>query len=290
MENAPSHCILCGSTERRPLVIREPWHVHRCASCGLGFLDPRPSKDRIARLYSQEYCESHFAEGGRSGSREFKKRLGQETHRVRFFRGMKRRGRVLDMGCGYGYFLAACREYGYDVRGLDTSEWATRHAVEALHLPVTLGELDSVKLEPDGFDVVTMWHFLEHTPDPITALGKAREWLKPDGVLVVDVPNREGTDALAEGDDWVGWSLPYHFYHFTPDTLRRMLTKCGFRVVKSKDYHSDAVKMKLKRIPVVGLFARLISKMYSGHSIAMIARIDDARQVGGDPSSDSEPE
>ena len=274
MERAPEFCILCGCRDREPLIEKDSWHVYRCPSCGLGFLDPRPSKEDIVRLYDKEYCEDQFVEGGEADSPEFKKRLSLETHRIKFFRRKKGKGRVLDVGCGYGYFLASCRNnYGYDVQGLDISGWAAQHAAEKLGLSITVGEMDEVKLEPHNFDVITMWHFLEHMPNPREAIVKVSGWLKKDGILVIDVPNYQGTDALKNWKSWVGWQLPYHFYHFTPQNLRELLGICGFRVVKSKDYHSETVKAALKRIPVVSIFARLIAKMYSGHSIAVIAQL-----------------
>ena len=273
MERAPSSCILCGDKERKLLVKNEPWYIYGCASCGLGFLDPRPSKEDIAKLYDKEYCEDQFVEGGEVGSPEFMKRLSLETHRVRFFRGLKRKGKILDIGCGYGYFLAACRTmYGYDVHGLDLSDWAAQYAAERLGLSVTVGEIETVNLPPNSYDIITMWHFLEHTRDPREAILKAMELLKKDGFLVIDVPNYDGTDARKNWGNWVGWQPPYHFYHFTPHTLKRLLRLCGLCVLKEKDYHSETVKATLKRIPVVSIFARLISKMYSGHSLAVVAR------------------
>ena len=273
MERAPSSCILCGDKERKLLVKNEPWYIYGCASCGLGFLDPRPSKEDIAKLYDKEYCEDQFVEGGEVGSPEFMKRLSLETHRVRFFRGLKRKGKILDIGCGYGYFLAACRTmYGYDVHGLDVSDWAAHYAAERLGLSVTVGEIETVNLPPNSYDIITMWHFLEHTRDPREAILKAMELLKKDGFLVIDVPNYDGTDARKNWGNWVGWQPPYHFYHFTPHTLKRLLRLCGLCVLKEKDYHSETVKATLKRIPVVSIFARLISKMYSGHSLAVVAR------------------
>jgi 2-polyprenyl-3-methyl-5-hydroxy-6-metoxy-1,4-benzoquinol methylase len=276
MEKGPEFCILCGAKDRKSLIERDSWHVYRCSSCGLGFLDPRPSKQDISKLYSKEYCEDQFVEGGEVGSPEFKKRLSLETHRVRFFRGLKRKGKILDIGCGYGYFLEACRTmYGYDVHGLDVSGWAAHYAAEKLGLSVTVGEIDTVNLPPNSYDVITMWHFLEHTRDPREAILKAMDLLKKDGILVIEVPNYDGTDARKNWDNWVGWQPPYHFYHFTPQTLKQLLGTCGFLVVKSKDYHSETVKEALKRIPVVSIFARLIAKMYSGHSIVVIAKLDD---------------
>ena len=273
MEKAPEFCILCGARDRETLIKMDSWHVYKCSSCGLGFLDPRPSKEDIAKLYDKDYCEDQFVEGGEIGSPEFKKRLSLETHRVRFFRGLKRKGKILDIGCGYGYFLAACRTmYGYDVHGLDISGWAAHYAAEKLGLSLTVGEIDTVNLPPKSYDVITMWHFLEHTRDPRETILKAMDLLKKDGILVIDVPNYDGTDARKNWGNWVGWQLPYHFYHFTPHTLEKLLRLCGLCLLKAKDYHSETVKVALKRIPVVSIFARLISKMYSGHSIAVVAK------------------
>ena len=279
LERAPQSCILCSGEKRSILFQKGEWQVRVCDACGLGVLDPRPSAETLDRLYSQEYCEEHFVEGGEPGSAAFAKRISLEDHRIRFFRKFKKQGRVLDIGCGYGYFLAACREKGYQVHGLDFSEWAVRHARERLALDITVGPMDQVDLAEHSFDVVTMWHCLEHTPDPAAALMQIRRWLKADGLLVVDVPNRQGTDARKTWDDWVGWSLPYHLYHFTPGSLTQLLAQQGFTVIRSKNYHSESVKAALRPIPVLGLFARLVAKMYSGHSFAVVAKMEAAQKA-----------
>ena len=273
MERAPKICMVCGETDRKLLIKKDTWTVYRCTSCGHGYLDPRPSKDEIAELYNKKYCNEHFVEGGKLGTPEFDKRLSLETHRIKFFRGIKKEGKVLDIGCGYGYFLAACRKYGYDVQGLDFSDWAVQHAVKNVGIPVITGELNEVDLPAADFDVITMWHSLEHNPDPENAIIQSKKWLKEDGILIIDVPNHEGTDAQKYWENWNGWDLPYHFHHFTFETLKALLKTCGFCVIKTKNYHSEAVKMNLKRFPVISIFARLIAKMYSGHSVAVVAKL-----------------
>jgi predicted RNA binding protein YcfA (HicA-like mRNA interferase family) len=90
--------------------------------------------------------------------------------------------------------------------------------------------------------------------------------------LIVDVPNYEGTDAQKMWNDWSGWSLPYHLYHFTPDALVSMLESHGFKIIRTKNYHSEYIKDKLRQIPVISLFARLIAKRYSGTSFAVVAQ------------------
>ena len=273
MEKAEKICILCGMRNRQLLIKKDSWQVFRCSECGLGFLDPRPSQDEIEALYRSEYFSDHYDAGLDRDSPQFRKRIRAEKHRIRFIKRAKRSGHLLDIGCGYGYFLAACQKEGYQVNGSDVSEWAAQYAINILGLIVTIGEISTVTFRPHSFDIITMWHFLEHTPDPHLAVRKAKSWLKRDGILVVDVPNYEGTDARHIREKWDGWSLPFHFYHFTPQSLVRLLGMHGFEVIRKKSYHSEVVKEKLRRVPVVSLFARLIAKMYSGTSIAVISKL-----------------
>jgi 2-polyprenyl-3-methyl-5-hydroxy-6-metoxy-1,4-benzoquinol methylase len=191
---------------------------------------------------------------------------------VRFFRSIKKRGRLLDIGCGMGYFLNACRTDGYHVEGVDISDDSASYVRETLNIPVMTGPVESLHYGSESIDIITMWHFLEHADDPRVYLKKAWEWLKPDGLLVVDVPNYEGTDARKTWNNWTGWSLPYHLYHFTEKTLCDMLSKHGFKTIRKKDYLSEYIKEKLEKIFVMRPFARLIARCYSGHSIAVVAR------------------
>src|SRR4030042_5548015 len=119
MERADANCILCNSSERSLLYRQEDWTVYCCDTCGLGFLDPRPDPDELNELYRSGYFQSHYGEGLKADSPEMKRRLSQETHRIRFFHGMRRQGRLLDIGCGMGYFLFACLRHGYSVEGMD---------------------------------------------------------------------------------------------------------------------------------------------------------------------------
>ena len=272
MENAPEKCILCGTSERELLLRKGHWTIFRCIKCEFGFLDPRPSEDEIEGLYQSGYFSERYDEGLSPDSAGYKRRLGGETHRIQFIRKVKRSGHLLDIGCGYGYFLAAGREAGYNAEGLDVSAWAARHAVEKLDLLVKIGKLKDVSFPSYTFDIITMWHSLEHNPDPHLALDKITSWLKKDGILVVDVPNYKSTDAQKLWKEWDGWSLPYHFWHFTFKSLIRLLNQHGLKVIRSKNYHSEVVKERLRRMPFTRPFARLIAKRYSGTSIAVISK------------------
>jgi len=115
MENAPETCILCGSRNRELLIEKDPWKIYRCTSCGLGVLDPRPTDEELTELYTRDYFASQYDEGVDLESPEFKKWLSLLEHRVRFFSSKKAKGRLLDIGCGNGYFLALCRSKAYKV-------------------------------------------------------------------------------------------------------------------------------------------------------------------------------
>jgi ubiquinone/menaquinone biosynthesis C-methylase UbiE len=272
MECADSQCILCGNTERKPLIRQGEWSVLRCTGCGLGVLDPRPDKHELGDLYQTNYLGDLYGEGVAVDSQGMKRRLSQETHRIRFFRRAKKNGRLLDIGCGMGYFLAACRDRGYQVEGMDISDDSASYVRDHLKIPLAVGTVDEIDYPPASFDIITMWHFLEHSPDPRLYLEKARKWLKPDGLLVVDVPNYTSTDARCEWHQWRGWHLPFHLYHFTPKSLRGLLAKQGFRTIRRKSYLSGYVKEKLERKFVPTPIARIIARFYSGHSYAVVAK------------------
>lgn len=270
MNSSRKSCPACGAMEREFLFNQKGWDVYKCSSCGLGVLDPIPSQEELAALYRDSYFTGHYDEGAVPGSEEMRKRLSQERHRIKFFRPFKNKGRVLDIGCGRGYFLMACRERGFDVQGFDVSEDGATYVRQTLGIPVKTGILEGA-FEDGSFDVVTMWHSLEHTSDPEKYLELAGRWLSPGGVLVIDVPNYTGTDARMKWDAWEDWDIPYHIYHFTPRSLDTLLQRHGFVVIRRKTYHSSVVREKLRNIPLLGLIARPLAKLFSGGSYAVVA-------------------
>ena len=265
-------CILCGSKKRRLIYSQDQYSVYKCEDCSLGTLNPQPGEAELTALYQQEYFQSHYNNELVPGSREMEKRLLQEKHRLRFFRKYKNKGKVLDIGCGRGYFLLACREHGYQVEGIDISADVANYVRSNLKIDVHVGKVSNIMLPEKTFDVITLWHSLEHTDDPNIYIHNARKWLKDEGVLVIDVPNYAGYDAIKTWDNWQGWSIPYHFYHFTKDSLAFLLHRHGLTIISKKDYLSEYVKQKLQDTYFPSFIARIIAKFYSGHSIAVVAK------------------
>jgi SAM-dependent methyltransferase len=137
---------------------------------------------------------------------------------------------VLDVGCASGSYLLALRDKGWDVHGIEIDAGAARYAREQHGLPVRAGAAEAVLSEysEEQFDLVTMWHVLEHLHDPYRVLSEAHRIIKPGGTLMFEVPNYASLPSTLFGKYWFTLEAPRHLYHFTPRTLTRMLSKAGF--------------------------------------------------------------
>jgi SAM-dependent methyltransferase len=144
-----------------------------------------------------------------------------------------RPGRLLDAGCGYGAFVAAMRERGWDAEGVDPSPTvvaAARRKGRTVHL----GTLERMQA-PDGtYDAITMFYVLEHVPDPLGALRKAFDLLTPAGILLVRIPHTTPIVRLLApfGLGKALYDPPFHLYDFSPAVLREMLQRTGFADVR----------------------------------------------------------
>jgi SAM-dependent methyltransferase len=139
-------------------------------------------------------------------------------------------GRLLDFGCGGGSFLERMYRHGWQVTGLDTSASVVERIRTELGLPALAGTLPHPELRPASFDLVTMWHSLEHVHAPLEVLREAHRLLVPGGKLLVAVPNIDSLPFRWFGHAWFGLDLPRHLTHFAPWTLYLMLHRAGFRV------------------------------------------------------------
>jgi 2-polyprenyl-3-methyl-5-hydroxy-6-metoxy-1,4-benzoquinol methylase len=237
-------CLLCGSRQTRPLVEAPDVHgtgsgprfqVVRCNDCGLCFTNPRPSPASIGRFYRSDY-EPHQGCGLSERQRH---RARWRRHMPEFWRARHPagrglpwhgQGRLLDFGCGSGAFLELMHLQGWRVLGLDISQETVGRIRRELNLPALAGTLPHPELRRGQFDVVSMWHSLEHVHRPLDVLKHARDLLAPGGELVVGVPNIAGGPFRWFGPAWFCLDLPRHLTHFSPSTLRRMVEAAGFRV------------------------------------------------------------
>jgi SAM-dependent methyltransferase len=229
-------CPLCGAGRYRPL-LESPdvqggtgmWFaVVQCENCGLCYTNPRPAQSSQAQFYPPDYsCHQLRCEArGTSLFRRTRSRLRRWQPPFAWHGD----GRLLDFGCGAGRFLTRMKEHHWQVTGIDLSATAVERARQASGARVLAGTLPHADLDPNSFDVITMWHSLEHVPDPMRVLQEARRLLTWNGMLVIAVPNLAGLAFRIFGSHWHGLDLPRHLTHFTPWTLRLMLERSGFRV------------------------------------------------------------
>lgn len=225
MEYIP--CNFCGRDSARPVAIQNGFTIVQCTGCSLVYVNPRPPADAL--LHS--YAAYHQRQGKNEQTwKALMRRIFNEMVRLldeRFPYG----GSLLDIGCGYGYFIELMRAKGWRTVGIDPSP-TTVAAARARGLTVHETSLDSFSAA-GSFDAITAFYVLEHLTDPRGALEKIFALLKPGGLLVVRVPH---TTPLVRLLSLLGirnnlYDAPFHLYDFSPATLRLLLETAGFEDV-----------------------------------------------------------
>ncbi len=206
--------------------------IVKCNSCQLLRTSPRPTVETIGYYYPKNYGPyegTKITNGVEQPSRHsFLKRL------LRVKNGSNSNclpdqtpGRMLEIGCASGSFMFEMKNKGWETHGIEFSEDASANA-RSSGLSVFTGTIETAP-EPDHpYDLVVAWMVLEHLHDPVLALQKLRSWTKPDGWLVVSVPNASAWSFKFFKNNWHALQLPSHLFHFAPDTLRKVLLKGGW--------------------------------------------------------------
>ena len=139
----------------------------------------------------------------------------------------KKTGRILDVGCGDGSFLSLMRKSGWDVAGVETSESGIKRC-EREKINIS-GDID---FPEEYFDFITLWHSLEHIENPLETLKKLHGVLSKQGILLISVPNIECMEYVLFKRFWFHLDLPRHLYHFSPETLKKLIKKAGFKTIE----------------------------------------------------------
>lgn len=231
-------CGFCGSRKSKPLVkARDPlgisdkeFSVVRCEDCGLAFLNPRPSPEGMKRFYPEGYWWGETKRGLLARFEEAYRKGLLKKELALLKKHLPKGSKVLDVGCGQGDMLLLLSEAGYQACGVENAESAARYAREKRGLDVYIGDLETVPYGKESLDAVTFFHVLEHLPDPLSTLLKAQGLLKAGGWLLIQCPNIGSAQFKRFGSRWLHLSLPQHFFHFSGETLGRLMGKAGFRV------------------------------------------------------------
>jgi SAM-dependent methyltransferase len=301
META--RCPLCGG-DRRSLIAAAPdreapppqpfFTVVRCRRCDICYTNPRPRAADIERFYYDDYTPHQPPHN------PAKKADPRSKSLLRFF-GKKRpnweRGeidrigqcRLLDFGCGSGAFLKRMNDRGWQAVGLDFSEKAVKYICDELKIPAFVGTLPNPVFPPQSFDLVTLWHSLEHVHQPLETLREVYNLLAPGGKILVALPNIDSAPFRWFGSAWYGLDLPRHLTHFTPATLRMMMDLAGFefeamQMTRHSYWLRQSVQLAIRRDTISPLLrllkfrltSSLVSKLYllagKSDSFVVIAR------------------
>jgi len=249
-----------------------PWTYLQCPNCRLILLHPVPEASVLRSYYNSSYQVSFdkYNKDVRRGAAPMLADL-----RPKF----PRRGRLLEVGCSYGGFLNEAHHDGWDVTGVELSEFAARYAREQRGLRVFTGTLENrIKDLGEPFDVVVMLHVIEHVPEPIQLLETCRKLTKPNGLLLLKTPNVTSLVARLAGATWQWLSPPAHLWLYSPGTIGRLLEKAGYSPRSYRSTQGDANNNLFSLVSAAG--KRLLSRS-AAESFSNLRRSPPVRAVEG---------
>lgn len=251
------------------------WDLNQCSDCTHVFANPCPNTDYIQSLYAKIEDPSYEEEA-----------TGREKNFLPILFNLKKYlpviENIFDVGAATGIFLNLARKYGWKPEGIETSSWAVNTAFKKYHIKINKGAFEYAKLKKNYYQAVTMIDFIEHIPQPYTAVLKAYEILKPNGILCIVTPNRQSLAAKISGPNW--WHYrPAHIHYFNKNSLHVLMKKAGFKIIKTKNYSwtfsSQYLISRLKLLDFLlkidflsSFFKRIPIKLALGDSIEAYAQ------------------
>jgi 2-polyprenyl-3-methyl-5-hydroxy-6-metoxy-1,4-benzoquinol methylase len=245
-------CPICGSEEFDPFIsgkdyflTGEPFEIVKCHKCGFRFTNPRPFAKELGKYYqSSDYISHSDSRKGIFASVYQQVRKYTLVRKYNLIGKYQPKGEILDIGCATGQFLNYMVEQGWNATGIEPDDKTRAHAISEFGLRVFPEEQLDI-LEKSSFDVITMWHVLEHVSDLKGRMKQIMNLLKPGGTLIIAVPNCNAHDAKKYGALWAGYDLPRHLYHFTKSDIKLLVENFGFTIVNILPMKFDAFYVSL---------------------------------------------
>ena len=247
-------CPVCNSRDINPLltakdhtVSQSDFVIWQCSACSLRFTQDVPDEYTIGAYYQSADYISHSDTNKGLVNKMYmfvRKRTLRSKAALIESHSAKNRGVLLDMGAGTGAFLNEMQQRGWEVTGMEPDESARKKARELYGLELR-SAAEFQASQSNHFDVITLWHVLEHVHALHEYMDNLKEWLKRDGKLFIAVPNYQSLDADVYRDSWAAYDVPRHLYHFSPQSMEKLLQMHGFRLVKKKQMWFDAFYISL---------------------------------------------
>jgi 2-polyprenyl-3-methyl-5-hydroxy-6-metoxy-1,4-benzoquinol methylase len=218
----------------------QEFNLQSCAACHSLFLNPMPSPGEISGFYPSQYWWSAARPGFLKRLEAIYRKIALRDH-IHFIMtalsGSPNGQRLLDVGCGSGTLIGLLKKRGLSVLGIDTSEEASQVAARESEVRVIVGTLDQAAFGISLFDVVTMFHVIEHVTNPREVLGEVQRILKPGGILIAQVPNIDSWQFRWFGAKWYGLDVPRHVIDYSQQSIVKLLEDTGFSVRRIRQFN-----------------------------------------------------
>ncbi len=249
-----NHCPACGSSDiafvlkaKDETVSKEYFEIWQCNNCRLRFTQDIPDEKNIGSYYQSSAYISHSNTSQglvnklyhtvRSITLQSKRKLIEKSSR-------KKKGNLLDIGAGTGAFASTMKKSGWNVTALEPDPTARTNALKDFAIELQPTE-NLFSLPPKTFDVITLWHVLEHVHDLHTYLDTFFSLIVDGGILIIAVPNYTSYDAKTYSDNWAAYDVPRHLYHFSPESMKRLLNIHQFKLLQQKPMWFDSFYVSL---------------------------------------------
>ncbi len=246
-----SNCPICNNSNfentlnaKDTLVSQEEFSIVKCENCGFRFTNPRPNELEIGKYYESEDYDSHSENSSLFGQLYSLLRARNIDYKLNVIRNYKPlRGKIFDYGCGVGAFLKKAEKMDFVITGYEPNAKANKIASEN---GVNIVDFKEIKIDyRKYFDVITLWHVLEHVHDLNGVVSILNKCLKEDGIMVVAVPNIDSYDALIYSNKWAGLDVPRHLYHFNRNSIESFFNNYGLKTIGVHPLKMDSYYISL---------------------------------------------
>lgn len=271
-------CPICSSNHFKPLMIARDYTVtqgefslQQCTNCEFVITNPRPDQNSIGLYYQSDKYISHTGSGKNLVDRIYLLARNYTLYsKYKLIKRYKALGSILDYGCGTGAFLHYMQQHHWQIAGVEPSEAAGKIANKATKTEI----YRDLQLVKNKFDVVTLWHVLEHVHSLNEKLIEIKDHLEKDGIVIVAVPNCKSLDAKKYGAFWAGFDVPRHLWHFSKSNMKILLENNGFILINTIPMKLDSYYVSLlsesykypKKLTILKMINAFISGFKSNNS------------------------
>ena len=238
----------------------EDFNIRKCDNCNFCFTIDPPAENKISEYYKSEEYISHSDTSKGLTNRLYhlaRKWMLRSKYLIVRKYSCKKQGRLLDIGCGTGYFAAYMNAKNWDSIGIEADPDAKKYAEERFGIKVfSLGDIKSFK--SSEFNVVSLWHVLEHLSSPKEVIIEINRILGENGVCIIALPNTDSFDANYYKEDWAAWDVPRHLWHFNISSFKRLTKDSGLKLISAR------------RMPLDSFYISILSEKYRGSGIAFM--------------------